>query len=160
MDYAVGKGGRKVAIAMRPGENMMDCLMEVFEKTGLKNAAITTFMGSMSKTAYAYAIPDATKHYGFRYGETIQLEGLIEIVAGQGMICRNEEGEGMCHLHAAFCDGTGKVMVGHIMPQENIVLGTMEILLEEIEEVELKRAFDPVIGGAVMTAKTLQGFGK
>lgn len=155
MDYATGKGGRKVVIAMRPGENVMDNLMEAFEKFGLKNAAITTFMGSMSKTAYAYAIPDASRTYGFRYIDTIQLEGLIEIVSGQGLICRNEQGEAMCHLHAAFCDGTGKVMVGHIMPQENIVLGTMEILLEEIDDVELKREFDPVVGGAIMTIKKL-----
>ncbi len=153
MDYAIGKGGRKVVIAMRPGENVMDNLMKAFKESGMKNAAITTFMGSMTKTAYAFAIPDASKHYGFRYGDTIQLEGLIEIVSGQGVICYNENGEAMCHLHAVFCDETGKVMVGHIMPQENIALGTMEILLEEINDVELKREFDPIIGGAVMTAK-------
>ena len=155
MDYAIGSGGRKVIIAMRPGENVIDILMEVFESTGLQNAAITSFLGSMTKIAYAYAIADNSRCFGFRYGDTIQLEGLIEIVSGQGMICRNDNNESICHLHAAFCDETGKVMAGHIMPQENICLGTVEVLLEEIDGVNLKRQMDVAVGGAIMTARTI-----
>lgn len=54
------------------------------------------------------------------------------------------------HMHAVLADRNGRCFSGHVFEGENIVLANMEIAIAQVEDVEMKRALDPKIGGALI----------
>lgn len=153
MDIGVGSKGKKMVLRLKPGEELIECLLEAYERNGFKNAIITSCIGSLRKIAYTFAIKDTTKPLGFRYCDTIQEEGIIEFIGAQGNICRDTTGKVLYHIHVVFADDTGKVKGGHLINRSNEVLATMEIYLEEIEDIDLMRAMDNMIKAPVLTLR-------
>jgi len=151
VDEGVGSKGKKMVLRLKPGEELVECLLKAYEENGFKNAIITGCIGSLKKIAYKFAIKDKTKPLGFRYCDNIQEEGIIEFIGAQGNICRDTEGKLLYHIHAVFVDDTGKVKGGHLIDRSNEVLATMEICLEEIEDIVMIRVMDDMIKAPVLT---------
>lgn len=54
-------------------------------------------------------------------------------------------------MHVIFEDETGKIKGGHLIDRGNVVLATMEILLEEIQDITMRRAMDDMSKAPVLT---------
>jgi uncharacterized protein len=137
-------------LRLEPGEELIESIFRACKENDFRNAIITNCIGSLSKITYVFAIKDETKPLGFRYCDPIQEEGIIEFLGAQGNICRDTEGKLLHHIHAVFGDGTGKIKGGHLIEQSNVVLATMEIMLEEVEDINMMRAMDDLIKAPVL----------
>ena len=85
--------------------------------------------------------PKETARMGFGYGDPIVLEGAIELVSGAGMVCHNDKGEVMLHIHVALSDVTGAGYGGHLIPGNEVLL-TTDVVLGVVEGVEMLRLYD------------------
>lgn len=149
MEVSIGRKG-KIIIRLEPGEELIESIFKAYEENGLKNAIIINCIGSLKKITYVFAIEDSIKPLGFRYCDPIQEEGIFEFLSAQGNICRNTEGKLLHHIHTIFGDSTGKIKGGHLLEKSNIVLATMEIILEEMNDLNMIRAMDDIVKAPVL----------
>ena len=151
MRSGVGSKGKMMLLRLEPGEELIESIFRTCKENDFKNALITNCIGSLSKITYAFAIKDDTKSLGFCYCDPIEEEGIIELLGAQGNICYDPEGKLRHHLHAVFRDSTGKIKGGHLIERSNIVLATMEIMLEEVDDLNMVRVIDEKCKISVLT---------
>ena len=87
--------GRHVIMHMQKGEGILECVEQECGRLSIKNAIVTSGIGSLRKVCYhriATVADDPTNEY-------ITIEGPIEMSALQGVIVDGEP-----HLHITCCD--------------------------------------------------------
>ncbi|MCE5262521.1 MAG: DNA-binding protein [Deltaproteobacteria bacterium] len=143
---AEGRTDRVIAARLRPGTDLIGGIAAVCHKHDIRQGYISCVIGSLRQAVYALPVPDASSASGIRYSDPIKVGGPIELIAGQGVICRSPEGELMIHFHAAFCDPDGKGLAGHFSTGGNPVLVTAEMIITEISGMCMFRRHDPEVG--------------
>jgi uncharacterized protein len=143
---AAGTGGRVIAARLRPGTDLIGGIAAVCRAHQIQQGCIGCIIGSLRKVEYALPIADATTPSGIRYSDPIKVDGPIELISGQGVICQSPEGELMIHFHASFCDTDGKSLAGHFVAGGNPVLVTAEMIITEISGMRMMRRPDPEVG--------------
>ncbi len=76
------------------------------------------------------------------YSDPVELDGPIEFLNAQGIVAKGENGEYLVHLHAVMSDKDMKVYGGHVVDDGNIVLATIDLVLNEISDINLARKYD------------------
>jgi predicted DNA-binding protein with PD1-like motif len=89
---------------------------------------------------YIVPKPDSTFKNG--YGDPVDVSGPIEFTSGTGVVCHDEKGEMLTHLHAVFNDSKPSNHGGHLLKGKNPILATMELLIIEIKGVDITRRSD------------------
>ena len=103
-------------------------------------------MGSLSEGVYVIPIPSPGSPLDFKYSDPISVQGPIDLICGQGVICQSEQGETLIHLHAQGVTPDRVVFGGHFSAGGNPVLATIDLVIVEVTGAKLMRRHDPVVG--------------
>jgi predicted DNA-binding protein with PD1-like motif len=141
MRYFTGGKVKGVIIAsLTPGDLFLESVEEIIQKENIKNAVVTSGIGSFRKFNYHTitwtGMPPKDAYFS--------IEGPVEVGAIQGLIIDGEP-----HLHCTFndCD-KDKTTTGHIEHGcETCYL--IELFIEVIENVDIKKEKDPENPGVV-----------
>ena len=140
-----GQIGRVIPARLKPGTDLIDGIERICKDFGVKNAFVCCSIGSLQKASFQYLIPKPELKLKTGYGEPMEVPGPIEFTAGMGIVCHNEKGEMVTHLHAVFNDyrpapdhGYG----GHMVKGKNPVLATIDLLILEVKGVDITRKYD------------------
>src|SRR6056297_129183 len=139
---AVGTNGKTVAARIMPDSNLIEEIIAICKENQLEAAYIPTCIGSLKKARFVYAIPDDSTYFKMVYSEPVELDGPIEFLNAQGIVAKGENGEYLVHLHAVMSDKDMKVYGGHVVDDGNIVLATIDLVLNEIKDINLARKYD------------------
>ena len=140
-------GIKRIVVGRIPrGEDLLTGIKEICNEYGIRNGYITSLLGSLDTGRFIYAIPSEAGKIGFVYSEPVEVEGPLELLAGQGLIGTEDSGELSVHLHMLVSDKYMRVFGGHFIDGGNVVAATAEIVIHEIENAEYKRQFDEETG--------------
>ncbi len=139
---AVGTSGKTIAARIMPDSNFVEEILAICRENELEAAYIPTCIGSLKKARFVYAIPDDSTYFKMVYCDPVELDGPIEFLNAQGIVAKDENGEYLLHLHVLMSDKDMRVYGGHILDEGNIVLATMDLVLNEIKGINLARKYD------------------
>jgi hypothetical protein len=128
MKRFIGKPGRTVVLELQRGDGLLESIREQAADLGLRNAMLTTAVGSLMRlivhkpTSLAAAAEDAFQ----------TIEEALEICSLTGSVIGGEP-----HLHIVAA-GPGGLYAGHV-ENDTRVLYLTELTLTEIEGVDLER---------------------
>ena len=137
---ACGKVGKTIACRLLPGTDLIEGIEETCRKNDVKHAYVSAF-GSFDAVGYMYLVPKETAKVGAGYGDVIKKNGPTEFLNGTGVVCQND-GKYDTHFHATMCDETGVVFGGHIVKGTTPALTTVDLVVIEITDVQMLRAYD------------------
>ncbi len=138
---AAGRAGRVIAARIMPDSDLLVTICDLCVENDIEFAQIGSCIGSMKKMNFVYALNDDTQYYKIRYSDPVELTGAIEFLGAQGIVAKDNEGKHQIHLHAHFSDEDMKVYGGHILNEGNIVLATIDLIITEILDVDIKRNY-------------------
>nr|WP_300095297.1 PPC domain-containing DNA-binding protein [Sedimentibacter sp.] len=145
MKSAKGNVKNVYAVRLEAGEDVIEGIKKVCEQYGIKHGVIVSGIGSLSKVSFFDPAPFPERPYGYSYGDPIVMEGGIELISLSGVICEDDNTNVSLHIHGAFADGEGKSFAGHLT-DGNHVLITVEIVIEEFENIFMARRLDKESG--------------
>jgi len=140
--HACGNFGKIIPVRLKTHTDLMNGIKKACEDNGIKQGVVLTGIGSVRKLTYQVLTPNDKVKLGAAYTDPTSLPGPIEILSVQGSIFQTEEGDMVLHLHGTFSDKNGKVYAGHLVPDGNPVLATLEATIAEITDVKLIRRYD------------------
>lgn len=127
-----GKGtGRVVVINLQRGELLLESIEETLKEMGIKNAIITSAIGSLQKAVF-HRVTGMERE---PVDEFITVESPLELASLQGVVI-----DGHPHFHMVISD-TETPYTGHL-EHGTTVLYLVEITLLEVEGISLKRVKD------------------
>ncbi len=138
---AEGNIKRVFAFRLTPGMDVVEGIVSLCEKNGIKNGIILSALGSLDGARFydPVELPDKKAKYG--YSDPIILEGPIELLSLSGMICHGENDEILTHFHFSLSDQNGRGYGGHVI-EGNKVLITVDVVLSELEGINMGRKYD------------------
>jgi predicted DNA-binding protein with PD1-like motif len=142
---AEGKTNRVIAARILPGSDIIMGLIEVCQKYNIKAGGIASMIGSLKTVQFMAIQPDPKSKTGASFTERLTMEGPVELLGAQGLICQREDGM-FIHLHATMVDKNQKVCGGHIERGYCTVLNTLEVIIVEAENILLNREMDDETG--------------
>lgn len=132
--------GRIVVGRLLPGADLIEGIEAICEKHKIRYAAVSFAYGSLSAAGFKIlnvpspgARPVLTAH---------SVDGRVEFLAGQGLVCDDGQGGRATHLHGAISDETGAVTGGHFEKGQNPIYNNMDVTLIELLGVRLTRRWD------------------
>ena len=138
--------GRTIAAHLKPGTDLVSGIEAVCQKHHIQYGYFASVMGSLAKATYILPYKDLTAPLGFRFCEPIEVEGPIELLGGQGVICQTEKAELMIHLHAQGIAPGRVAFGGHFSAGGNPVLATIDLVIVEFDGAKLMRRYDSETG--------------
>jgi len=141
-----GSVSRTIVGRLLPGTDMLNGIEAVCQRHQVKYGFISCAIGALVEATYIYPIPEEGAKVGIVYSDPVALEGPIEFLGGQGVICQSEQGEYRIHLHGSASDKEMRVWGGHFVPSGNIVLATLDFIIQEVSGMEMLRKFDEETG--------------
>ena len=146
--------GRTIAARIMPGVDLVGGIIEICQAHDVKYGYFTSVMGSLSEAVYVIPISSPGSPLDFKYCEPIPVQGPIDLICGQGVICQSEQGETLIHLHAQGVTPDRIVFGGHFAVGGNPVLATIDLVLVEVTDAKFLRRLDPVVGLAMFSPES------
>jgi len=140
-----GSLGRTLVARLLPGTDMLEGIEETCRIHDVKYAVVSCAVGAFKKATFVYPIPKEGAQIGIIYSDPVVVEGPIEFLGGQGVICQSEEGKYLIHFHGSCSDKDMRVWGGHFTIG-NVVLATLDLIIQEISGVNMIRRFDEETG--------------
>lgn len=131
ISFIKGGTGRSIIINLERGDLLLESIMEILEKEGIRDAILTSAIGSLSKVS----LHRVTGMEPEPVDEFITLESPMELASLQGFVV-----DGHPHFHMVVSD-LKQAYTGHLEPGTT-VLYLVEISLLELTNVNLVRAKD------------------
>ncbi len=144
--YQTGMKGRIIFARILPGSELIESIKKICAENNIEIAYISTCIGSLEKVSFVYAIKDEKQYYKIKYHEPVVMVRPIEFLGAQGIIVRDSNDEYQVHFHAQFSDENMDVYGGHLLDSGNIVLATIDLVLNEIIDVKIKRKYHKASG--------------
>ena len=141
-----GKTGRVITARIMPESDLLLEIKNICQARNIETAFINTCIGSMKKMTFVYALKDETRDYKIRYSEPVEMTGAIEFLGAQGIVAKDDDGNHQIHLHAQFSDEQMTVFGGHLLEEGNIVLATIDLIITEVLDVNIKRNYHEASG--------------
>lgn len=138
---AYGEIKRIVAARMSPGEDVMQGLERICAEHDIKNGIILSAIGSLAMARFYNPVPLMDKKAGYGYSDPIEMHGPVELISMDGMICHDDKGDVMLHMHYALSGPHGSAHGGHLI-EGNKVLLTLDVVIGEIDGVDMGRRYD------------------
>ena len=140
--YQQGSLSKVVVLRLPPGKDLIEGLAEACQAHGLKSGFISSCIGSLRKASFFTVVPLANKTGG-GYSDPIAKEGPLELVAAQGTIGIDVEGNLLIHLHGALADSQGNLHGGHLIKGKCPILVTGEAMIAFLEGARAVQRPDP-----------------
>lgn len=137
--------GKTVAGRLLPGTDLIPGLLEACRIHGVVSGTFMTVMGSLRQARFVYVLPKSDSPVGIGYGEPVQLDLPVEVLAAQGTIGVWEDGTPSIHMHALLIDTTGALHGGHMLDEGNPTLATIEFSMRQLPNTEVVRRVDDEI---------------
>lgn len=135
------KAGRLLIVRVRPDMDVVPTLVDACQREGILSGVIVSCIGSLKQAALVTVRPDAGA--GRAYTEPIRVYSPLELISGQGFISLfPESGSNRIHMHVHFSDSTGRDLSGHLLPEGNLALFTVEVAILEVQGAQLRRVVD------------------
>ena len=138
--------GKTVVSRLLPGSDLIQGIKTICGQCRIRQAAITTVIGTLVHAELVYVVPDPASTLGVKYVEPVRIEGPLELLSGQGMIGEDDQGGPSIHLHGVLSGPDMRLFGGHLVENGNPVLATAEITIQELLGVEMKRRYDEETG--------------
>ena len=125
---------------MDRGDEIISCILKLCKEQGIKSAAFSGIGGCSSAEIQTF-IPEMGTF------ETQHLTGMLELIAINGNVVTDEEGEYFHHTHAVFSYKEGEkhqMAAGHI--SATTVLYTAEIEIRPVIGGTIRRKYDAETG--------------
>lgn len=151
-----GSSGRTLVARLLPGTDMLEGIEEVCRRHHVKYAAVACAVGCFKQATFVYPIPQAGAQIGIVYSDPVVLEGPIEFLGGQGIICQSDDGKYLIHFHGSASDKDMRIWGGHLVTG-NVVLATLDLVINEICGVNMVRRFDEETGFVQFSPEKLEG---
>jgi predicted DNA-binding protein with PD1-like motif len=142
IESAASSGGRIIVGRLHPGTDLIEGLEAACDEHDVAFAAVVACYGSLAGSTFKYLRLHAGEDKPRLADEVV--EKRLEFMGGQGLICVTPEGDRATHLHGSISDETGAVKGGHFVTGRNPVFNNMDFVLQELRDVRLVRAHDPV----------------
>jgi uncharacterized protein len=155
VESAASSGGRIVVGRLHPGTDMIEGLEAACDEHGIEFAVVVSCYGSLSGSTFKYLQLRPGEDRPRLTDEVVDKR--LEFMGGQGLICVTPEGERATHLHGSISDETGTVKGGHFVIGRNPVFNNMDFVLQELRDVRLVRAHDPVTDTVEMSVEAVSG---
>lgn len=140
--YQPGSLSRVVMIRLHPGQDLIEGITEVCMTHGLRSGAIIFCIGSLRRASFFTVVPQPNK-MGAGYGDSLAMEGPLELVSGHGTIGLGVDGNLLIHMHGALADGRGNLRGGYLIKGKCPVLITCEAMIAFLEGVRAVQRPDP-----------------
>lgn len=134
-----GRLGRIIVARVKPGADVLEALKQIAIDSNIKSGVILTCVGSLNKEVlrnvkkFPPKLPVTDEQRA-----TQVMEEPMEILAVYGDIAR-ENGEVSVHGHIIVSSGDGAKAYGGHLIKGNIVWTTMEVIIAEILDVDMRR---------------------
>ena len=139
---AVGRRGRVLVARLMPGQDLVEGVKGLIEAAGFRCGSVTA-IGSLRSASVAWAkkmvLDGDIKNSGVFYN----MEGPVELGLGAGLFGYSPEGEFFMHLHGLIQDKEGNMRCGNLLPGSAPALATVELTVQEIEDVDMNYTIDP-----------------
>lgn len=136
-----GASGRAIMARILPNSDLVQSIKQIAEENNVSCGYVATCIGSLKKATFVYPLPKEDSYFKMAYSEPVYLEGPIEVLGAQGIFAKDEKGDFQIHLHGSLSDRTMKVYGGHILNEGNTVLATIDLVIQELEGMDLKRIY-------------------
>lgn len=151
-----GRLGRTLVARLLPGTDMLEGIEETCRRHNVKYAVISCAVGAFKKATFVYPIPKDSAKIGIVYSEPVVIEGPVEFLGGQGIVCQSEDGKYLLHFHGSCSDKKMQIWGGHFTVG-NVVLATLDLIIQEINGVNMIRRFDEETGFVQFSPEDLEG---
>lgn len=141
---AAGGIGRVLIARLRPGSDLIAGIRKLCTDFNIKNGYIPSCIGALYKTRYVYGKADPAVKGDAGVSEEQIGSRIVQFLAAQGNIGRDESGQPQVHIHGIFCE-EGSVKGGHFDKPGNIVAATMEVVIQEVLGVDMSQRLDTEI---------------
>jgi predicted DNA-binding protein with PD1-like motif len=132
--------GRIIVGRLHPGTDLIGGLEAACDEHGVRFASVLACYGSLSAARFKFLqIPPGEERPRL---VPHRVDERVEFMGGQGLVCETPDGRRETHLHGSISDSTGAVTGGHFEPGANPVYNNMDIVLQELLDVRLIRAYD------------------
>ena len=145
IEHAAGSIKRVVAFRLKPGMDVLKGIEEICKAENIKNGVILSGIGSLDGAAFCNPVPLKDKKAGYGYGEPTILYGPIELTAAAGMICHDDDGNLLLHVHMSMSDQHGTGHGGHLIEGTKVLLTT--------DGLVMGRRFDEELGVPLFAPK-------
>lgn len=141
MFTAIGAPGRIVAFKLSPGDDLMHGLIDVCKKTGIQNGVILCGIGSLSQAVVKNVIYIPGIKYEAGYGEPVHLNGPIELTGTYGIICHDDQGNILPHIHITLSDKNAAGYGGHLCEGTTVRI-TVDGAIMEFNGINMRKSMD------------------
>lgn len=148
--------GRTIVARFLPGTDMLEGIEEVCRRHDVKYAVVACAVGAFKKATFVYPIPQAGTPIGIKYSDPVTIEGPVEFLGGQGIVCQSDDGKYLLHFHGSASDKEMHIWGGHFVTG-NVVLATLDVIINEISGVNMVRRFDEETGFVQFSPEKLEG---
>lgn len=126
------KVGRICFVRMAEGDDLLETIKKSAEENGIRAAAFS-LIGALSSVVLGC----------YKNGEYIhtRLDGPLEIASCIGNIALDDKGEVVVHSHLVVSNEKAEAFGGHLMNGSHVG-PTVELMLFEADDADLRRAFD------------------
>ncbi len=145
--HVLGGIGKVVPVRLLPGTDLLEGLKKTCVEYGIDSGTILSAIGSLEKLTIKILVPNKEAKLGAAYGDPYTTPGPIEILSLGGVILQDAgTGEVDIHMHGIFCDQYGKTLGGHVVPEDNPVMATVDAVLAEVSDAKFMRRYDEETG--------------
>lgn len=138
----VANTGRVVLARILRNTDLLTGIVEICRQNGIITGVISTAIGSLRKAEISWAIPSTKTRRGSERTVPKPIEGPLEFLMGQGLVCLANPDMPVVHLHGMACDSEGRVRGGHFFPGGSPVHSTMDVVITEIEGARMNLEYD------------------
>ena len=139
---AIGKPGRLMASRLLPGQDVIEAIEELVKSNGFRSGTVTA-IGSLRAAKVVWA---GSMEFGDNPMDVAvfhEMEGPVELGLAHGFFGTDEEGRVNIHIHGLVMDKDGNMRCGNLIPGSAPVLATVELTVQELEDMEFKPTLDP-----------------
>lgn len=155
ISFCSGKTRRVILARIQRDSDLVSALIEICREAGIVTGAVEVSIGSLRKAELSWTVPSATTKRGSERTKPLPVEGPLEFINGQGLICLANPDKPAVHFHGVVCDKEGRLWGGHFFPGGNTVHSTMDVMISELEGVKLGLEYDPEIDLELLTPRPL-----
>jgi hypothetical protein len=139
------KAGRVVLARILRDTDLVTGIIEICRQSRIVTGAVQMAIGSLRRAEFSWAIPSTKTKRGSERTQPLSIEGPLEFITGQGMVCLADPEKPVIHFHGVLCDPNGKAWGGHFFPGGNPVHSTMDVVITEIDGARMNWEHDPEI---------------
>jgi len=154
-ESAKGKLQDVIAFRLKPGTDVLDGITEVCKQYNIKNGIIMSALGSWRQAAFYNPVTLPNGRPGYSDPIILKGNGFLELLSLSGMICHDDEGNILPHIHISISDERGNAYGGHLINGCEVLL-TTDIVIGVFSDIVMGRRFDEELGVPLFAPRNVE----